>query len=482
MNYGFWIIFILAAYFGLLMLISALIGKQRGNDAFFTGNRKSPWYIVSIGMIGNSVSGVSFVSVPGMVRENGFLYMQTVVGFFFGYLLIAKVLLPLYYKLESPSIYAYLKARFGNKAYKTGSWFFLLSKGVGAAARIYIVAIILQTLVFNELGIPFPLTAAVLIFMIWLYTFRSGIKTIVWTDVLQTIFMIAALILIIIEFGKHMDLDAKGIWEKTISSQWFRLTEFSDWHSKQHFVKQFFSGIFIALVMTGLDQDMIQKNRTINRLDEAQKNMYYYGFAFIPVNLLFLTLGAIMLTFASENGIILPSTSDEILPMLATQGYLNTFTTILFTLGIVSATFSGADSSMTSMTTSYCVDIAEKKDDVNLRKLVHAGVAILFVVIIVIFRLVNNRTLIDAIYVIASYTYGPLLGLYSFGLITKRIARDKYIPYIAIISPVFCYILQYISQRWLGYSFGYELLMINGLLTFTGLWIVSTKFNNHGNQ
>jgi len=482
MDFGFWILLALAAYFGLLLLISGFIGKQSGNEAFFTGNKKSPWYIVSIGMIGNSISGVSFVSVPGMVRENGFLYMQTVVGFFFGYLLIAKVLLPLYYKLESPSIYAYLKVRFGRNAYKTGAWFFLISKAIGAAARIYIVAIILQTLVFKGLGIPFPVTAAILIFMIWLYTFRSGIKTIVWTDVLQTIFMVIALLLIIIEFGKHMDLDIRGIWKTTCSSPWFRLTEFSDWHSKQHFVKQFFSGIFIALVMTGLDQDMIQKNRTIHRLDEAQKNMYYYGFAFIPINFLFLTLGAIMLTFASEKGILLPSSSDEILPMLATQNYFNIFVTVLFTVGIVSATFSGADSSMTSMTMSYCVDIAERQNDVRLRKLVHAGVAALFILIMIVFRTVNNRTLIDAIYVIASYTYGPLLGLYSFGLITKRKARDKFIPYIAVISPVFCYILQYVSRRWLGYSFGYELLMLNGLLTFTGLWSISTKFNTYENQ
>lgn len=475
MDLGLLILLILVSYFGLLMLISSLMGKQKGNDAFFTGNKKSPWYIVSIGMIGNSVSGVSFVSVPGMVRENGFLYMQTVAGFFFGYLIIAKVLLPMYYKLESPSIYTYLKERFGNYAYKTGSWFFLLSKGVGAAARIYIVAIILQTLVFNGLGIPFYLTATFLIFMIWLYTFRSGIKTIVWTDLLQTIFMVSALILIILEIGKHMNLDASGIVNNTISGKWFRLTDFSDWHSKQHFLKQFMSGIFIALVMTGLDQDMIQKNRTIRKLEDAQKNMYYYGFAFIPVNLLFLTLGAIMLDFSLKNGIDLPSKSDDILPMLVTQGFLNTFTTILFTLGIVSATFSGADSSMTSMTTSYCIDIAEKKDDERLRKTTHVIIAVLFVIIMVVFRAVNNRSLIDAIYVIASYTYGPLLGLYSFGLITKRMVIDKFIPYIAVFSPVFCYILQSFSHRWLGYSFGYELLMINGILTFSGLWIFSKK-------
>ena len=476
------ILLLLFAYFGLLLFISKLIGKKGGNDAFFSGNKKSPWYLVSIGMIGASISGVSFVSVPGMVRENGFLYMQTVVGFFFGYLIIAKILLPLYYKLESPSIYTYLQKRYGQRAYKTGAWFFLISKSVGAAARVYIVAIILQTLILKNMSIPFPATVAILVLMIWLYTFQGGIKTIVRTDVIQTILIFVTLILIILEFGNAMGKDVHGIWETVSTSQWFKLTEFSDWHSKQHFVKQFFSGIFIALVMTGLDQGMIQKNISINRLDEAQKNMYLYGFAFIPLNFLFLTLGALMLTFSSENGIVLPSSSDEILPMLATQGYLNTFVLVLFTIGIVSAAFSSAGSAMTALTTSFCVDIAEESDSVRFRKYVHFGIALLFIAIILIFRYSNNKTLIDTIYVVASYTYGPLLGLYSFGLFTKRKSADRFIPYIAILSPVFCFILQSVSQRWLNYSFGYELLMLNGLLTFTGLWLTSTKQENYGNK
>jgi Na+/proline symporter len=272
-----------------------------------------------------------------------------------------------------------------------------------------------------------------------------------------------------------------GILKTISSSKYFNLIEYSDWGSKQHVVKQFFSGIFIALVMTGLDQGMIQKNRTINKLSEAQKNMYWYGFAFIPINFIFLTLGALMYIFAEQKGITLPKSSDAVLPMLATQGYLNASVTILFMLGIVSAAFSSADTSMTALTTSFCVDILEKEKDAASRKTVHIMMAILFVVLILIFRMANNRSLIDAIYVMASYTYGPLLGLYSFGLFTKKIANDKYIPIIAISSPVLCYILQAVLNKYFGFQFGYELLMLNGLLTFSGLWFTSLKKNTNGN-
>jgi Na+/proline symporter len=433
-------------------------------------------------MVGTSVSGVSFISVPGMVRENNFLYMQTVVGFFFGYLLIAKVLLPLYYRLESASIYEYLKNRFGQRAYKTGAGFFILAKSISAAAKAYIVVVILQTMVLNQLGIPFPVTTVLIIAMIWLYTYRGGIKTLVWTDALQTLVLVGSLGWIILEFGNAMGKDIPGIVDSIRSGPYSKWIELSDWHSQQHVLKQFFSGIFIALVMTGLDQDMIQKNRTIKRLRDSQKNMYWYGFAFIPLNLLFLSLGALMLTFAAENGLPLPNSSDEILPMLATQGYLNPLVTILFSVGIVSAAFSSADSSMTALTTSFCVDIANKKDDENYRKLVHAGFALLLVVIILLFRLVNHRSLIDAIYTIVSYTYGPLLGLFSFGLLTKRKASDRTIPWIAMASPIICFILQAVSTRWLDYTFGYELLMLNGLLTFTGLLLTSKKTILHGNS
>lgn len=472
---GAWILVILLVYFGLLMLISALVGKQKGNEGFFSGNKKSPWFVVSIGMIGSSISGITFVSVPGMVRDNGFLYMQTVVGFFFGYILIARILLPIYYRLDAPSIYVYLKNRFGRRAYKTGAWFFLISKAIGASIRVYVAALILHEGIFKGWNVPFAVTVICLILMIWLYTYRGGIKTIVWADLLQSVCLIGALILIVFQLGAAIDQDAAGIVNTITSSSYFNLVEWSDWGSRQHVVKQFFSGIFIALVMTGLDQGMIQKNRSIHTLDKAQKNMYMYGFAFIPVNFLFLTLGALMYIFSAQKGIVLPQATDEILPMLATQGFLNSTVTILFMVGMVSTAFSSADTSMTAMTTSFCVDILEKESDEKTRQRVHFLMAAVFVVIIYIFRAVNSTSLIDAIYVMVSYTYGPLLGLYTFGLFTKKVARDQYIPIIALSSPIICYLLQALAGSCFGYRFGYELLMLNGLLTFSGLWFTSLK-------
>ena len=468
------ILLLMSAYFGLLMLVSWRMGKQSGNDAFFTANRKAPWYVVSIGMIGSSISGLSIVSVPGMVAGNSFLYMQTVFGFFVGYIILAKVLLPVYYKLESPSIYVYLLDRFGKNSYKTGAWFFLLSKSIGASARVYVVVLVLHEFLLKELGVSFPITAALVILLIWLYTFRSGNKTIVWTDLLQTLFMIAALILILLVFAKGLDLDGKGIWDTVRASDQSRIFEWHDWSSKQHFFKQFFSGIFIVLVMTGLDQEMIQKNKTIRRLDQAQRNMYWYGFMFIPINLLLLVTGVLMYHFANKNGLTLPDSPDSILPVLITQHMGNAFAVLLLVVGIVSATFSGADSSMTAITTSFCVDILEKENNERIRRMVHILVAILFVVFILLFRALNSLTLIDAIYTIASYTYGPLLGMFAFGLFTKRKTMDKRVPAIALASPLLCYCIQWVAAGF-GYHFGYELLMLNGLFTFTGLWISSNR-------
>lgn len=466
---------ILLGYFGLLMLVSAWVGKQSGNDAFFTGNRKAPWYVVSIGMIGSSISGVSFISVPGMVAGNGFLYLQTVMGFFFGYILLAKVLLPVYYKQESPSIYVYLKERFGPRAYHTGAWFFLLSKLVGASARVYVAVLVLHEFILKQWGISFATTSVVVIAMIWLYTFRSGTKTIVWTDLVQTIFMVAAMVLMLLKFSNELDLNASGIWKTVVESNHSRLFEFGDWSSKQFFFKQFLSGIFIVLVMTGLDQEMIQKNRTIHDLDKAQRNMYWYGFTFLPINLLLLVMGVLMYTFAAQKGITLPDSPDSVLPTLATGQFAGGIGILLLLIGVVSATFSGADSSMTAITTSFCIDILGRENEVRTRRIVHVGVAVLFVGIIMLFRAVNSLTLIDAIYTIASYTYGPLLGLFAFGLITKRKADDRRIPYIALASPLLCYGLQAYTAHAFSYHFSYELLMLNGLLTFTGLWFTSKR-------
>jgi len=469
------ILLILLGYFGLLMLVSVWVGKQSGNDAFYTGNRRAPWYVVSIGMIGSSISGVSFISVPGMVAGNGFLYLQTVAGFFFGYIILAKVLLPVYYKLESPSIYVYLKERFGLRAYKTGAWFFLLSKSIGASARIYVAVLVLHEFILKNWGVSFTATSVVVIAMIWLYTFRSGTKTIIWTDLVQTLFMVAAMVLMLLQFSRGLNLDAHGIWNTVCESDFSRVFEFNDWTSKQFFFKQFFSGIFIVLVMTGLDQEMIQKNRTIHDLDKAQRNMYWYGFTFLPINLILLVIGVLMYTFAAQKGIALPTSPDAVLPVLATKYFAGGVGILLLLIGVVSATFSGADSSMTAITTSFCIDILGQEKNVRTRRIVHATVAVLFVGIILLFRAINSLTLIDAIYTIASYTYGPLLGLFAFGLFTQRRANDTWIPLIAIASPLLCYALQAFTAATFGYHFSYELLMLNGLVTFAGLWFTSQR-------
>ena len=473
---GLSILFIVGIYFLVLMLISLVAGrKSTDNDAFFLGNKKSPWWIVAIGMVGSSLSGVSFVSVPGMVRGIDFTYMQTVFGFFFGYLVIANILLPLYYKLNLTTIYTYLKERFGKRSYKTGASFFLLSKTIGAAARLYIVALILQTFVFDSLNVPFAANVFVIILLIWLYTFRSGIKTIVWTDTLQTVVMLGALMLIIIQVSKQLNFGLGEIVSNLAQSEKTRIFVFDDWHSKQNFFKQFFSGIFIAIVMTGLDQDMMQKNLTCRNLKDAKKNMYWYGISFVPVNLLFLVLGAMLLMLATQNNIQLPALSDEILPMFASN-YLGKTVLVLFIIGIVAAAFSSADSALTALTTSFSVDILgvqhqDSEKAKRTRMKIHICISIVFILIIILFKALNSKSVIDAIYIIASYTYGPLLGMYAFGLFTKRKTNDELVPYIAVASPVICGLLDWTSSRYWGYSFGYELLMLNGLLTFVGLWL-----------
>ena len=470
------ILLIIVAYFGLLLLIAWITGrKSSSNDAFFLGNRKSPWYIVAIGMVGSSLSGVTFVSVPGWVRQIDMTYMQTVLGFFFGYVLIANVLLPLYYKLQLTSIYTYLETRIGRRSYKTGASFFLLSKIIGAAARLYLVVLILQTYVFSTWNIPFGITVIVSILLVWLYTYRSGVKTIIWTDTLQALCLVGTLVVIIWQVKDRMGLDMTGMWQAVTDSPHFRMFEWNDWGSTQHFVKQFFSGIFITIVMTGLDQDMMQKNLSCKSLKDAQKNMYTYGLAFTPINFLFLCLGVLLLTLAARQGITLPASGDDILPMFCTSGILGSTILIFFTIGIIAAAFSSADSALTALTTSFCVDILgiekeQAKKAKQTRMNVHLLISALFVVIIMIFKALNNRSVIDAIYVIASYTYGPLLGLF-----TKRQPIDRYVPYLCIASPLICFTLEQWVLHVAGYRFGYEMLMINGAITFVGLWLTSLR-------
>lgn len=478
------ILFIIAAYFSLLLFIAWITGRRNdSNAAFFLGNRQSPWYIVSIGMIGTSLSGVTFVSVPGMVRNIDMTYMQTVLGFFFGYVIIALVLLPLYYRLKLISIYAYLGDRLGKHSYKTGASFFLLSKVIGAAARLYLVVLILQHYVFSTWNIPFEATVVISIFMVWLYTFRSGVKTIIWTDTLQALCLLAMLIVIIWQVKDKMNLDFVDMVSTIRDSEYSRIFVFDDWHSTQHFAKQFFSGIFITIVMTGLDQDMMQKNLSCKNLKSAQLNMYTYGFAFTPVNLLFLSLGVLLLVLSSQQNISLPVMNDDILPMFCTSGILGHSILIFFTIGIIAAAFSSADSALTALTTSFCVDImgVEKEKMAQGKKTriaVHIGMSALFVIIILIFKAFNDRSIIDAIYIIASYTYGPLLGLFTFGLFTRNQPRDKFVPYICILSPFICYFIDVATTNAIGYKFGYEMLILNGGLTFAGLWLLSIKNKN----
>lgn len=477
---GIYILLTLLAYFGILMLIAKLTSLRADNDAFFRGNRQSPWYVVAFGMIGASLSGVTFVSVPGMVRGIDMTYMQTCLGFFVGYLIIAHVLLPLYYKLNLTTIYSYLNERIGRYSYKTGASFFLLSKIIGAAARLYLVCLILQHYVFDDLHIPFSISVIGIVLLIWLYTRKSGIKTIVWTDSLQTFCLLAALGLILYNVGSQMNLGLGGMVQTVSESDYSRIFVFDDWASKQNFFKQFLSGIFITIVMTGLDQDMMQKNLSCRNLREAQKNMYAYGISFVPVNLLFLSLGALLLIFASQSGLALPEKSDDILPFFAAEGRLGFVTMIFFTIGIVAAAFSSADSALTALTTSFCIDIlgverTDEKDAEKTRKWVHFFISTVFIGFIILFKVANNDSIIDAIYTIASYTYGPLLGLFVFGLFTKMRPRDKYVPWVAIASPIICFTIDRAVHQATGYQFGYEMLMFNGLLTFVGLSLLSIK-------
>ncbi|MDR2496716.1 MAG: sodium:solute symporter [Tannerellaceae bacterium] len=480
---GLWVLLIIAIYFAALLIISRITGGKDGgsNDAFFLGNRQSPWYIVSISMVGASLSGVTFVSVPGMVRSIDMTYMQTVLGFFVGYIVIARVLLPLYYNLRLTSIYAYLGKRIGPCAHLTGTSFFLLSKMIGAAARFYLVAVILQTYVFDAWGVPFAVTTLVSVALVWAYTFRGGIKTIVWTDTVQCICFIGMLVMIICSVGQRLGLDAGGLLRTISTSAHFRIFEWSDLHSTQHFAKQFVSGIFITIVMTGLDQDMMQKNLSCRNLREAQRNMYTYGFLFTPVNFLFLCLGLLLLTLASQQGITLPSSSDDILPMFCAGDMLGGAMPVFFAIGIIAAAFSSADSALAALTTAFCVDILriEKEADEGrarrIRRRTHVVVAVVFALIILAFKALNNRSVIDAIYMIASYTYGPLLGLFTFGLFTRRRPVDRRIPVVCILSPIVCFALSMWVERRFGYTFSYEMLMINAAITFAGLWIGSEK-------
>ena len=464
------IIITVLAYFAILFGISHLTSRKANNDTFYRANRRAPWYMVAFGMVGASISGITFVSVPGMVLTSQMTYLQMCLGFIVGYLVIAFVLLPLYYRLNLTSIYTYLGQRLGKRSYKTGASFFLLSKMTGAAVRFYVICIILQQFVFTPAGIPFAVNVIVMVALIWLYTRRGGIGTLVFTDSFQTLCLFTALIMIILSVISQLNLSVCEAVSVISSSDMSRIFVFDDWLSPHHFVKQFLSGAFIAIVMTGLDQDMMQKNLTCKTLRDAQKDMCTYGVAFVPANLLFLALG-VLLTMVLGSGL----KGDEMLPTFIQGSADSSLLTLLFTIGIVAASFSSADSALTSLTTCFCVDIRQQPDNEALRKRVHIAMCLFFVLFILLFRQINSTSLIDAIYILASYTYGPLLGLFVFGLFTKKQPNDTFVPYICIISPLLCYLLDLIAQHLWGYRFGYELLMLNGLLTFAGLWVSSLR-------
>ena len=465
------IIITVLLYFAALMLFSR-ITAQRGdnNQTFFRANRRSPWYMVAFGMVGASISGITFVSVPGMTMFTGMTYVQMCIGFILGYFAVAFVLLPVYYRLNLTTIYTYLKERLGMRSYKTGAWFFLISKMTGAAVRFYVVCIILQRFVLDAIGVPFALTVVAMVALIWLYTRRGGIKTLVWTDTFQTTCMFAALILIIYNVMGQLGMSATDAVKAIATDEHSRMFVMDDWISKQNFWKQFLSGAFVVIVMTGLDQDMMQKNLTCRTLREAQKDMCTYGFAFVPANILFMALGVLLMHLAQKDGIALPASGDELLPMFAATGRLGSTVVVLFTIGIVAASFSSADSALTALTTSYCVDIRQREGDEQLRRRAHIGIAVVFGLFILLFKTLNSTSVIDAIYILCSYTYGPLLGLFAFGLFTRRKPCDKLVPYIAVASPIVCFALEKTAMQCWGYKFGYELLMINGLLTFMGLY------------
>ena len=465
------IIITVLVYFCVLLVFSKITGRNANNDTFYRANRRSPWYMVAFGMIGASISGVTFVSVPGMAIGTDMTYLQMCIGFIFGYIAVAFILLPVYYRLNLTTIYSYLDTRLGKKSYKTGASFFLLSKLIGAAVRFYVVCIILQRFVFDSMCIPFPITVLVMVGLIWLYTHKGGIKTLVWTDSFQTLCMLVALILIIYNVITSLNMNLGEAITAIASNAHSRVFVFDDFVSRQNFWKQFISGIFVVIVMTGLDQDMMQKNLTCKSLRDAQKDMCCYGFAFLPANLLFLSLGVLLMILADRHGIALPVMSDDLLPIFAASGSLGTIVLVLFTIGIVAASFSSADSAMTALTTSWCVDIMERARDERLRKITHFVFALLFVVFILVFKVINSTSVIDAIYILCSYTYGPLLGLFAFGLLTKYKTNDNMVPYIATISPIICFAIDTITQHTTGYKFGYELLLVNGALTFAGMFI-----------
>jgi len=473
------VIGVIVGYFLLLIIISRITSKGADTNTFFTGNRQSPWFIVAFGMIGASLSGVTFISVPGEIGNSFFSYFQIVLGYLLGYFVIATVLLPLYYRLNLVSIYTYLEQRFGFWSYKTGAFYFLLSRTIGASFRLFLVAGVLQVFLFDALGVPFWVAVLVTIILIWVYTYKGGIKTIVWTDTLQTFFMLTAAVvtfyIITREFNTSIS-EAIGVIKNHSISKVF----FWEWNDGKNFFKQFFTGAFLAIVMTGLDQDMMQKNLTCRSLKDAQKNMFWFSIVLVFANIVFLGLGALLYFYAEKVGMPIPVRTDLLYPLIA-RDHLGTFGGVVFLLGIIAAAYSSADSALTALTTSFCVDFLkfdEKKEAVKkaLRLKVHVGFSVLLFLVILLFNAINDDSVINSIFRVAGYTYGPLLGLFAFGILTKRSIIDKYVIAVCLLAPVLSYLVDANSVEWFnGFKFGFSILIFNGLLTFIGLSLISKK-------
>lgn len=476
------ILLLIAGYFGLLILISFLTSRGGSNADFFRASRQSPWYLVAFGMIGASLSGVTFISVPGWVEASKFGYMQVVLGYAVGYAVIGLVLLPLYYRLNLTSIYTYLGNRFGRFSYKTGASFFLISRIIGSAFRLYLVAIVLQAIIFDTLGVPFWVTVICIITLIWVYTAKSGIKTIVWTDTLQTTFMLIALGVSIYYVSEDLGLNASTILGFVADQDLSQMFFFDNIDSGNYFWKQFISGAFIAIVMTGLDQDMMQKNLTCRNLKDAQKNMFWFTVILVIVNFIFLVLGLLLTVYAQQNGI--DARGDKLFPAIATGGQLGIGIAIFFILGLAAAAYSSADSALTALTTSFSIDILEiekkydEKKQVQVRKRMHIIISLVLIATILVFKyVIADASVIKKLFVFAGYTYGPLLGLYSFGLFSKWKIRDKWVPVVAILAPILSYITSTYSLKWFGFEFGFFILILNGALTFLGLLLLVRKKN-----
>jgi len=474
------LLLVIACYALLLLLISWRTSRKANDRTFYTGNRQSPWYVVAYGMIGASLSGVTFMSVPGWVGDTQFSYMMVILGYVAGYAVIALVLLPLYYKLNLTSIYTYLERRFGAYTVKTGASFFILSRLLGSTLRLFLAMFILDIFVFGPLGVPFWLVTALTVLLILLYTFKGGIRTIVWTDTLQTTFMLFSVAITIYLICKSFDWSFTGMVSNVWNSDYSRVIV-TDWTDRRFFLKQFVSGIFITIAMTGLDMDMMQKNLTCRSLRDAQKNMFTFSGTLIIINIMFLTLGVLLHFYAAANDVVAVS-SDSLFAHITIQ-HLGAFAAIVFFIGLLAAAWSSADGTLTALTTAFCIDVIgidkrtlPDKRKIHIRYAVHFTFAVLFVILIMQFRQLNNKAIIDQVFTIAGYTYGPLLGLYSFGLFTRLAVRDRAVPIVAIASPVICFILDANSTQWFnGYQFGFEMLIVNGLITFAGLWALSRR-------